>query len=358
MEVRERVRKVLKDLIAIPSVSGKEERILRYIEEYLNRLGLKAIRQEVDGKRYNLLYEGSSDLLVSVHVDTVPPAGFRKAYRPEEREGRIYGRGASDVKGAIASLLVALEYFRESYPRRELPFSVAFVVDEEQNSALGSEKLAKTLKGKKRVLVLEPTYGKLCTAQYGALEFTLKVRCPSAHGSEFEKVKNPVKLFMEFVRELERRLKRQVNIMMVKGGSKIYRVPDSCEALLEVKVNPGESPDTLKEEIRKLCGELSGECSLEFVVEDEEAFHTFKKEGLYEMLAGILREVEGRAEEGVMPSWTDASNYHKEGYECVVFGYGSLIDSHTDRESISLEELEKFTLFFIKLLERLSEKTS
>jgi len=358
MEIRKKVKEVLKELIAIPSVSGKEEKILNYIENYLGGLGLKVVRQEVDGKRYNLICEGNSDLLISVHVDTVPPAGFKKAYKPEEKDGRIYGRGASDVKGAIASLLVALEYFKKSYPDRELPFSVAFVVDEEQNSALGSEKLARELKGKRRVLVLEPTYGKLCSAQYGALEFTLRIKCPSAHGSEFEKVKNPVKLFMDFVRELEKRLNREVNVMMIRGGSKVYRVPDRCEALLEVKVYPEDSLESLKEEIGRICRELSGECGLEFVVEDEESFHYFGKKGLFKILSEILEELEGKAEEGVMPSWTDASNYHKMGYECVVFGYGSLIDSHTDRESISLDELERFTLFFIKLLERLSKKTS
>ncbi len=54
-----------------------------------------------------------------------------------------------------------------------------------------------------------------------------------------------------------------------------------------------------------------------------------------------------------MPSWTDASNYHRAGLGCVVFGYGSLEDCHTSRESIAVEDLQKMSLFLTALFERL-----
>ena len=350
--MREKVKETLKELIAIPSVSGKEKTILEYIESKLNAVGVPLKRQDIEEGRYNLLYDSGSELLISVHVDTVPPDGFKNAYKPIEKDGKIYGRGASDVKGAIASLITAVEKYKEENPEKNLPVSLAFVVDEEQNTALGSEKLHEILTNVRYILVLEPTYGLLCTKQFGALEFSLRVKCKSAHGAEYEKVENPTKVFIKLLDRLERELKREVNVIMVKSGTKIYKVPKNCEALLEFKVFEGESLEELKRKVEKVLMEINTDCSIEWKVEDEEAFQVFNTDGILPLLEEVLKEIEGKAERGIMPSWTDASNYHKAGYNCVVFGYGSLIDSHTDRESISVEELEKFTKFFLKLFEK------
>ena len=341
-------------MISIPSVSGKEREVLEYIERRLNSAGLELKKQFVEGERYNLIYDNGSDFLISVHVDTVPPAGFRKAYKPEEKNGRIYGRGASDVKGAVASLITAVEWFKSDFPARDIPVSLAFVVDEEQNTALGSEKLPEVFEGKKKCLVLEPTYGLLCTKQMGAVEFSVKVRCKSAHGAEFEKVKNPIKVFINFLRELEEALNREVNVIMIRSGSKVYTVPKECEALLEFKVYEGENTEELINRIEKAKEKLNTQCEINVKIEDAEDFHVFNTDGLLPILKSVLKRIEGEAKEGIMPSWTDASNYHKAGYHCVVFGYGSLLDSHTDRESISVEELEKFTRFFYELFKELS----
>ncbi|WP_461829599.1 M20 family metallopeptidase [Aquifex sp.] len=353
--MREKVKETLKELIAIPSVSGKEKAVLEYIERRLHAAGVPLIKQEIERERYNLFYDSGSEFLISVHVDTVPPDGFKNAYRPVERDGRIYGRGASDVKGAIASLITAVEEYKRQNPDKELPVSLAFVVDEEQNTALGSEKLPQILNGVKYILVLEPTYGLLCTKQFGALEFSVRIKCKSAHGAEYEKVENPTKVFIKLLSRLEEVLGREVNVIMVRSGTKIYKVPRSCEALLEFKVFEGEDLEELKNKVESALREIRTECSLEWKVEDEEAFQSFRTDGLLPVLEEVLKEIEGEAKKGIMPSWTDASNYHKAGYHCVVFGYGSLIDSHTDRESISVDELEKFTRFFLKLFERLEK---
>ena len=351
--MREKVKETLKELIAIPSVSGKERAVLEYIERRLHAAGVPLRKQEIEEDRYNLFYDSGSEFLISVHVDTVPPDGFKNAYKPVEKDGRIYGRGASDVKGAIASLITAVEEYKKQNPDKELPVSLAFVVDEEQNTALGSEKLPEVLNGVKYILVLEPTYGLLCTKQFGALEFSVKIKCKSAHGAEYEKVENPTKVFINLLNKLEEALRREVNVIMIRSGTKIYKVPRSCEALLEFKVFEGEDLGELKKKVESVLKEINTECSIEWNVEDEEAFQSFKTDGLLPVLEEVLTEIEGQAKKGVMPSWTDASNYHKAGYHCVVFGYGSLIDSHTDRESISVEELEKFTKFFLKLFEKL-----
>jgi len=347
-------KEILKELIAIPSVSGKEKEILEYIEKKLVKLGFNLKRQEIEKDRYNLVYDNGSEFLISVHVDTVPPMDFKKAFEAQEKDGKIYGRGASDVKGAIASLITAIEWFKTDFPEEDLPVSLAFVVDEEQNSALGSERLPQFLEGKKKCLVLEPTYGLLCTKQYGAIEFSIKITCKSAHGAEFEKVENPVKVFIKILEAIEENLRREVNVIMVKSGSKVYAVPKKCEALLEFKVFEGEKAEELIERLEDIVKSINTCCTVEIIIEDAEEFQIFNTDGLLPLLKKALERAGGEAKEGIMPSWTDASNYTKAGYHCVVFGYGSLLDSHTNRENISVEELEKFTKFFYELFKELN----
>lgn len=354
MEIRKRVKEILKELIAIRSVSGREESIQKFIEENLREKGIELQRQSVDGRRYNLFYRGKKPVLISCHVDTVPPIDMREAFKPKEIDGRIYGRGASDVKGPLASLITAVELFKERYPEEELPVSLAFVVDEENNSALGSEKMSELLEGERFCLVLEPTYGMLCTSQMGAMEFIVTVIGEGAHGAEFEKVENPVKVCMEIVRRLEEGLDRPVNVIMIRAGSKNYVVPKRCEMLLEIKLFRGESWKTLDGRIREILKEINTSCKIDYRLEDVEEYIDFGCDGFVEVLEEAYEEAIGeRPERGTMPSWTDAANYHRAGLSCVIFGHGSLKDSHTDRESISEEDLERMTLFFLRLMEKL-----
>ena len=354
MKIEERATKLLKELISINSVSGKEESIQRFLESKMKHLGLDVKRQEVEGNRFNLLYSGKSPVLISCHVDTVPPIGMKEAFKPKEKGGRIYGRGASDVKGALASLLTAIEVFREKYPQEELPVSLALVVDEENNSALGSEKAKDAFPDCRFCLVLEPTYGVLCTSQSGSLEFSVKIEGEGAHAAEFEKVENPIKVCMYLIDLLESRLNRPVNVISIKGGSRNYTVPKSCYALMEVKVFEEEKWEEIEGKIKECIKGMDTKCKIYYELEDAENFIKFRKSGLLDLLKDVFRESIGEEpDEGIMPSWTDAANYHRAGLSCVVFGYGSLKDSHTERESISIDDLGKMVKFFLGLLERL-----
>ncbi len=349
-----RAVELLKRLVSIRSVSGSEESIQSFIESWLEKRGFRTRRQYVDRKRFNLLYDSGSPYLISCHVDTVPPIGMENPFTPVEVDSRIYGRGSADVKGAIASLLTAVEIFRERYPDEELPVSLAFVVDEENNSALGSERIVELVKDKRCCLILEPVYGMVCTAQMGTLEFSLTVRGESAHASEFEKVENPIKLCFELVRRLESALSRPVNVIMVRGGSEHYTVPEECRMLLEVKVYEGESWQEVERRIVEVVEGTETGCRITYRREDAEEFLSFRCGEFLRLVEEVHEAALGeRPLRGVMPSWTDAANYHRAGLSCLIFGYGSLKESHTPREHISVSDLERMTRFFTALFERL-----
>jgi acetylornithine deacetylase/succinyl-diaminopimelate desuccinylase len=356
MNLKDKVINTLCELISINSVSGKENRIIDFIERRLINSGFNPVRDEVSGERANLYLEGRGDTLISCHVDTVPPAGMKNAFRPALKDGKIIGRGASDVKGPLASLLVALEEFAKRRDPENLPCSVAFVVDEETNSAAGSERAALYFKGKaKNCLVLEPTYGKFCTSQMGSLEFSVIVEGEGAHASEFEKVQNPIRVLMDLISLIEQSLNRSVNVLSLKGGTGIYAVPTRATALLEVKVFRDENWEEIWSTIEQFKGKIISSCRITLRVEDAENFIDFLSEDFAESLMKVYEEATSlKAVVGVMPSWTDGANYHRLGFKTVVFGTSNLLVSHTPKEYVEEEELVRMNLFFLKMFEKMA----
>ncbi len=344
----EKVAKELKTLISIPSHRDFIP-ILEYLEERLPYIPF--YRQEVPGKGYNLIYK-KSEILINTHVDTVPPMGMRNPFEPKEIDGKIYGRGAADTKGLIASLIVALDMFKENFPDKEIPVSIAFTVDEEQNTALGSEYLLKEIDGIEYALVLEPTYGKLCNKQMGTLEFSLLIEGDSFHASEFERGKNTIKKGCEIISKIEEKLKRPVNVLQFKGGWNFYATPKRAEVLAEVKLFENEDITKIEKKIKNL---LKDYPEATYNLEDAENFLVFKKGKLFKILEKAYKEaLNEKPQEGIMPSWTDAANFAKKGIQCVIFGFGKLYDCHTEREHISIDELERNVKVFYKLLSILS----
>lgn len=110
------LKEILKKLIAIPSVTGNEHDIAIYIADYLRQCGVDSVElQPVEGNRLNVVAHLKGEkvgpvVLLTGHMDTVAPGeGWRTdPFKATERDGRIYGRGAADMKGGIAAILVAI----------------------------------------------------------------------------------------------------------------------------------------------------------------------------------------------------------------------------------------------------------
>jgi acetylornithine deacetylase/succinyl-diaminopimelate desuccinylase family protein len=258
-DVRERVRQLLCDLVAIPSYGGQEDAIIRYLTERFARQGIAYSVTELDSRLLNVVAEigsGSRAIILNSHVDTVPP-GDPALWQtdplvPVEKDSVIYGRGAMDAKGCLASMIVAFE----SLAQREdnLPGRVILMgVGAEERGGLGTKaEVAKGLKAEAAVIG-ESTGLIPMIAHKGVLRLEVEVIGRAAHASDPEAGINAIVAMGSVIQALDglARTVRQRSepytgnaslvISTISGGVALNVIPPSCVISIDRRVLPNET---------------------------------------------------------------------------------------------------------------------
>jgi acetylornithine deacetylase len=234
-------------LIDIPSITPEEEHIGQYLYQYLSRLGAahqgNVERIEVEPKRWNVLATfGKPIVTLSTHMDTVPPWVASR-----EDDEFIWGRGACDTKGIIASMITAAERLLEQGVR---DFALLFVVGEERNSA-GAYHAAQDPRGSKYIINGEPTENQLALGSKGALRYELVSHGKMAHSayphlgdSAIEKLLDALAAIRKVKLPVDEVLGAStLNIGTIHGGRAPNVIPDDARAELFVRL-VGDSTST------------------------------------------------------------------------------------------------------------------
>jgi len=167
-------------LIDLESITGNEEHVGNFLHDWLtplaSRFGGRVELMEVEPRRFNVFAQWGDrlDVTLSTHIDTVPP--FIAA---REDNDHIWGRGACDTKGIIASMIAAVEKLLEAGDRN---FGLLFVVGEERNS-LGAYHAAQQPRGSRFLINGEPTENKLALGTKGALRYEVSATGKMAHSA-------------------------------------------------------------------------------------------------------------------------------------------------------------------------------
>ena len=163
-------------LIDIPSITGNEGALARYLHEELTVRGFAVRLQEVQADRFNLFADQGEPVRVVLctHLDTVAP--FIPSSEDEEH---IYGRGACDAKGIMAAMITTAENLPPPDARR---VGLLFVVGEEADS-IGARKANELAVGSDYIIVGEPSQNRLVSGHKGALEFVIRAEGEAAHSA-------------------------------------------------------------------------------------------------------------------------------------------------------------------------------
>jgi acetylornithine deacetylase/succinyl-diaminopimelate desuccinylase-like protein len=367
------VAELLQALIRIPSVNPfaldaasapyvGELRCAQFIGEFLESLGAAVTLDEVEPDRPNVIGHFSSNngrgkprVLLAPHIDTVSVQGMTiDPFAAEIRDGRIYGRGASDTKGTMAAMLWALH---ELGPRvADLNVDVTFVgFVGEENGQPGSKHFAKHRPDYDFAVVGEPTNLDVVYTHKGTTWLQVVARGKSAHGSRPELGENAILKLARALDHLDRTLTpilktfsdpvlghSTMNIGQCQGGSQPNIVPDKATARLDFRLTPGLAKRGLLDLLQE---HLPDGIEIEGILQCN-ALATDSAHPLVTTLAAA-----GSGQKVGAPWFCDAAHLAAVGIPSVAAGPGSIDQAHTEDEWIEIEALEKGVDFYRGFLE-------
>jgi succinyl-diaminopimelate desuccinylase len=318
---------VLKDLISIDTTVPpglNYARAMDYLEPLFRELGFETVRIHIPGKhaegnegRVNLIAhrraQGQPRLFFYGHIDVVPAEGW-DAFNPRVVNGKVYGRGAADMKGAIVALLLGLEKLRE----RPLKYDVSVMIttDEETNQANQIRYLRQFLEPVSggSVFNLDSDFGYVGVTGLGAIQMDVTVKGKSVHSALEHLGENAVEkanLLLTALLDLKgkvvqrksevaaspdtglTRMEAKLNVNMVKGGLKVNIVPDKCTLSIDRRLIPEENLEEAEREIVETLFKVQG---VEYEIENVFRIPPVPpcSGPLVDRLENIIREVTGQ----------------------------------------------------------------
>jgi acetylornithine deacetylase or succinyl-diaminopimelate desuccinylase len=366
-------------MISIPShadAPGAERELASFIAAFFEKAGIGSFVGEAAPGRPNVIARipgsgGGRSLLLCGHLDTVPPYAMQEPYVARVKDGRLYGRGAADMKASLACMMLAMKAVKSSGARLAGDLVFAGLCDEE-NRSIGASSLARSVDGRKLAdgaIVGKPTNLAVCIGHRGLECFEIELRGRSVHAGRDERGVSAVSAASRLVMKLDGKLRPRlssrkhelfgsasINVGRIEGGTQPSTVPGECRVLVDRRWLPSESYESMVGEIESLLRELERTTpglSASLRVMDESVmeggmvhapFETDRSHPLVQAclsaVATIAPRLSTRRSIAAFPAWSDAAvlaNYA--ATPSVVWGPGFLESAHSDEENIELAQL-------------------
>jgi succinyl-diaminopimelate desuccinylase len=368
-----------KELIAIPTPvtstgEGQEIEVANALARRLRSSGFNVELQEVMENRPNLIATlkgkgGGRSLMLNGHLDTVEAENMVvPPFEGRVDGGKLLGRGAVDMKGALAAFVVAGEAIERLGVELKGDLIISGCVDEE-GKGVGGQVMAKSLQGVDGAIVGEATGMKIGIAHKGLTFITLHTYGKATHGSTphlgVNAITGMVRVLNTIDSELPRRLEAKrhkalgpptYNVGVIRGGYRPNVVPDRCEIEIDRRMVPGETVESVLGEMESILDVArSRDASLKV---DAQALDWAKAvpmeisgdEQIVQSIVKCLQASGRQAEVSTVPYWTDASSFvNLAEIPTVVFGPGDISQAHSATESIDIEELLAYSKLIVSV---------
>ncbi len=357
---------LLQQLVAIDSINpdlvaggAGEREIAHFVANWLERAGVEVTWDEPVPGRPSVIgivrgTGGGRSLLLNAHMDTVGVAGMKRPHDPVVEGNRLYGRGAYDMKGGLAAIMVAAAQAKKLSLRGDV---ILTAVADEEYASLGTQSMVKQWHAD-AAIVTEPTALRLCVAHKGFVWLEITTQGRAAHGSRPDLGCDAIVKMGHILLGLEHldRSLREVpshrllgsgslHASLIEGGQELSSYPEHCILQVERRTIPGETPEQVEAEVRALLGQIQTadptiltSVKTTFVREPFEVaentliVQTVSRQA--ELLLGSAPEIIGDT------PWMDAALLAAEGIPTVVFGPGGA-GAHAVVEWADLEQVQR-----------------
>ncbi len=375
---------MIRKLVGFPTVSRDSNlELIEFARSTLAALGADARLTYNDERTKANLFAtlgppGESGIVLSGHTDVVPVDGQAWDTDPfvlTEKEGRLYGRGTSDMKSFVAvALTLAPEFARRGL---KVPLHFAFSYDEEVG-CIGVGRLITDLAraGIKPAscIVGEPTLMRPVIAHKGKKGYRCSVRGLASHSAYAPLGVNAVEAAAEaiaFLKSLARRHRDQgpfdrgfdvayttVHTGVIRGGTALNIVPHECTFDFEFRHLPGDDPDALFAEFmqfveKRLLPEMHAvDPATGFTITPLSALPALDNGPEVEVV-GLAQELSGNDDIGKVSYGTEGSQFQRAGIATVICGPGSIEQAHKPNEYVAVEQIAQCEAFMRRLMDRI-----
>ncbi len=390
---------ILGQLVALPSVNPMggpadeaicfEGRVSDWLVDFFRSIGATYERLEVSPGRDNVIarYESPAadfTILLDAHQDTVPVEGMTIApFAPKIADGRLWGRGACDVKGGMAAMLFAFRRLIREQPAGAANVVLSCTCDEEA-TITGISDLVRywsTNAGRSKLLrtrpdvavIAEPTELDVVVAHRGVTRFKIRTKGRACHSSDPTQGVNAIYRMAELVSALQQYAENlaltveahplcgsaTLSVGKISGGTSVNIVPDECVIEVDRRVTPGENGERVVADIREF---LAARLNFEFEFDPPwiacAALTDADNAELANAVLACVTAIDGPHAAIGVPYGTHASQTCAAGVPSVVFGPGSIQQAHTRDEFIDIGQLEKAAEVYFQLCTKIERRDS
>jgi acetylornithine deacetylase len=342
----------------VPGGSG-EASLAQVVAEWCDRAGLEATLSDAAPGRPNVVAiargrGGGRSLMLNAHLDTVGVAGMTDPFTPRLEGGRLYGRGAYDMKGSLAACMLAVARARRDGLSGDV---VLTAVADEEFASVGTEAIASSMRVD-AAIVTEPTELELAVAHRGFVHVEIETVGRAAHGSRphlgIDAIAKMGRVLVG-IEDLDRRLRAHpthpyvgsgsVHASLIEGGQEFSSYPARCVVQAERRTIPGETAALVEGELAGIVA-AAGEGDSDFtahvrVLASREPFETPEDAELVRVVRRCAAQVLGAEPELVGVSfWADSALLADAGIPTVLFGPRGE-GAHAEVEWVDVASLEE-----------------
>jgi acetylornithine deacetylase len=351
----EGLEKLVCELVAIESANpdlvpggAGEAAIASFVASWLRHIGCDVhVIEPVPGRPSVVgVLRGSGggrSLMLNAHMDTVGAGGMADPFLPVVRDGRVYGRGAYDMKGSLAAIMLTA---REAARQRLRGDLIITAVADEEVASLGTSAVVSQLSAD-FALVTEPTELRLCLAHKGFVWLEVETAGVAAHGSRADIGVDAIARMgpvLTRLLDLESTLRAagrhpllgtgSIHASLIEGGTELSTYPSRCVLKIERRTIPGEDVMSEIEGARLLLERAPSE-----VAPDHP-------------LALAVAQAAGNPEQIGVAYWMDMALINEAGIPCVCYGPAGE-GAHADVEWVDLASIEKCIEVYLRVARRL-----
>ncbi|MEO6061189.1 MAG: M20/M25/M40 family metallo-hydrolase [Thermoflexales bacterium] len=355
---------LLSQLVAIDSINpdlvpggAGEGAIARFIADWAESAGLETHLEEAAPGRPNVIAiargtGGGRSLMLNGHMDTVGVAGMSAPHAPRIAAGRLYGRGAYDMKASLAAYMAAVAEAKTLNLRGDVIFTA---VADEEYASLGTQSVVRNWRAD-AAIVTEPTGLRICGAHKGFVWIDIETEGVAAHGSRPDLGVDAITRMghvLVWLDHLDQSLRAvsshpllgsgSLHASLISGGQELSSYPARCRVSVERRTVPGETPELALQQVQALLERVAIEIpdfrASARITLAREALEIAPDADITQILAGAATDVLGATPAWVgEPFWMDAAILSEAGIPTVVFG-PSGTGAHAVEEWVDLESV-------------------